>query len=255
MKAVHPSLLFRCFLRTYMVNAAYNPRGLQNIGFMYAIGPALEALYGPGERLAEARMRYAPHQNCHPFLTPLFLGIMLRLETAIADHTLQPGVVESVKDTTGNALSAIGDSFFTGTLLATWALSCSCLILAGFSRAALALTVCSFILLQLFKFVSFILGFRKGMAALFFLRRLDLINWGDRFKCMNAGLLGLFLWLALPGAAVVVWGGVALYLLFMGWVVGKRHAPRVVVALLLLAVTVALHMSGWFDTIPALVGW
>lgn len=255
MRTISSSLLFSCFLRSYMVNAAYNPRGLQNIGFIFAIEPALEVLYGPGEALSEARMRYARHYNCHPFLTPMFLGVLLRLESAIAAGALQPSALDGIKDITANTLSALGDSFFSGTLLATWALVSSCLILAGLPESALWFTVQCFALLQLFKLASCILGFRKGMATLFLLRRLGLINWGDRFKCLNAGLLGLFLWLALPGASVAVWGGAALYLLFTGWLVGKCHVPRIFVALVLLMVTVALHLTGWFEQIPALWLW
>ena len=37
MNGLKASLLLGCFLRTYLVAAAYNPRGLQNIGFMFAI--------------------------------------------------------------------------------------------------------------------------------------------------------------------------------------------------------------------------
>lgn len=238
-----------------MVNAAYSPCGLQNIGFIFAIEPALESLYEPGERLSAARMRYARHHNCHPFLTPMFLGIQLRLESAIADATLQPAVQEELKDITANTLSAIGDSFFNGTLFVTWALASSCLVLAGLPEGALWLTVQCFVLLQLFKLASCLLGFRKGLAALFFLRRLDLINRGDFFKCLNAVLLGLFLWLALPGASVPVWGGVALYLLFTGWLVGKCHISRVVVAVILLTLTAPLHISGGIGRIPALLPW
>jgi PTS system mannose-specific IID component len=255
MRIVPSKLLFRCFLRSYLVNAAYNPRGLQNIGFIFAFEPALEFLYGPGERLAEARMRYARHHNCHPFFTPMLLGVLLRLETGIANGVLPPSVLEGLKDTTANTLSAIGDSFFNGTLLVTWALVSSCLILAGLPEKALWFTVQCFVFLQVFKLLSYVLGFRKGMDVLFLLRRFDLINWCDRFKCVNAVLLGLFLWLGLPGAPMAVWAGVAFYLLFMGWLVGRRHISRVFVALVLLTITVTLHLTGWFEHIPARLPW
>lgn len=254
MKASRARVFFSCFLRSYMINAAYNPRGLQNIGFLYAIEPGLAAIYGPGEGLRKARMRYAGHYNCHPFFTPLLLGIFLRMEAAIAEKRLDGKILESLKDTTANTLSAIGDSFFNGSLLGAWALSAGCLILAGMPFSALALTLFAFLALQACKFASFIIGVRTGMASLFVLKRLDLINWGDRIKCINAALLSAFLWLALPEARPLVWGGAALYLLLAGWVVGRVHAPRVFVALVLLAATVALHVSGLFGHIPGLPG-
>lgn len=246
METVSPGLLFRCFLRSYMVNAAHNPCGLQNIGFIYAIDPALEFLYGSGERLAEARMRYARHHNCHPFFTPMLLGVLLRLESGIANGVLPAPTLEGLKDATANSLSSIGDSLFNATLLVTWALAASCLVLAGLPEQALWFTISSFALLQFFRLLSCALGFRMGLEALFLLRRLDLINWCDRLKYVNAVLLGLFLWLALPGAPVLLWAGVALYLLLMLWLVGRRHIPRVFVALVLITAAVALHLTEWF---------
>jgi len=247
MKLVSSGLLLRCFLRSYMANAAYNPRGLQNIGFIFAFEPALEFLYGPGERLAEARMRYARHHNCHPFFTPLLLRVLMRLEVGIANGVLPASALESLKDATENSLSAIGDSLFNGTLLVTWALASACLILAGLPEKALWFTVQCVVFLQVFKLLTCALGFRKGMDALFLLRRFDLINWCDRLKYVNASVLGLFLWLALPDtevAPMVAWAGLALYLLCMGGLVGRSHIPRVFVALVLLVGVVALHLAG-----------
>lgn len=243
--------LMSCFLRSYFVAAAYNPRGLQNIGFIHAIEPALVVLFGPGKGLCDARMRYARNYNCHPFFTPLLLGVFLHMEAAIAAGRLEPEVQDSLKDTTANTLSAIGDSFFNGTMLNTWAVAVCCLVLAGLPAVALLFTLSAFILLQIFKFTTFILALRKGMAVLFFLGRLDLINWGERFKYANALLLTVFLWLALPGASAPAWGGVGLYLVLSGWVVGRLHVSRVFVALILLVAAIALHLSDIFPEIPA----
>ncbi|MDL2267537.1 PTS system mannose/fructose/sorbose family transporter subunit IID [Desulfovibrio sp. OttesenSCG-928-G15] len=245
--------LLGCFFRSYMVSAASNADGLQNVGFLYAIEPALATLYKDGKGLAEARMRYARRYNSHPFFTPMLLGIFLRLEADIAAGRMSPAVLLSVKDTTANALSALGDSFFNGTLLATWALLSCCLLLADSPGMAFAFTAVCFVSLQLFKFVSFFMGLSKGLSVLAFLRKLDLINWGDHFKFCNAALLGCFLWLCTPDAPVLVFGGVALYLVLAGWIIGKLHFPRICVALFLLACAVALHFSGWFGHIPTLL--
>lgn len=252
MTVLKGSLLLGCFLRTYLVSAAYNPRGLQNIGFTFAIEPALAALYGPGKGLREARLRYARNYNCHQFFTPLLLGLFLHTEAEIVAGRLEPGMRGGLKDTTVNTLSAIGDSFFNGAALNTWAITASCLVLAGLPLWALALTLLLFALLQLFKVTTFVLALRNGMTVLLFLRRLDLINWGDRLKYANALLLSLFLWLALPRAPALSFGGLALFLLLVGWLVGKLHVPRVFVALILLAVAVALHLPAVFPNIPRL---
>lgn len=251
MSRARSALFFRCFLRSYLVGAAYNPRGLQNIGFLYVIEPALVELHGAGEHLRQARLRYATRYNCHPFFTPLFLGVLLHLESAVARGTpfaLPP----ALKDTTANALSAIGDSFFNGSVLATWALASACLILADLPGEALWLTMFCLILLQIFKVASFVLGLRKGMSVLLWLRELDLINWGDYFKSLNAVLLTLFLWQAMPDMPPPAWASTLLYLLAAGWLVGRLHMGRTYIALLLVGATAALHLSGMWMYLPVL---
>jgi len=244
------TLLLRSFARAYFVGAAYNPRGLQNIGFTYAIEPGLVAIYGKGKALRNARLRYARHYNCHPFLTPLLLGVFLRMEFDIARGKLTPQILMSLKDTTANTLSGIGDSFFNGSLLNTWALSMTALLLAGCPLIAAVLTASAFLLLQFFKLASFFMGYSQGISFLFFMKRIDLINWSERLKCINAALLVLSLWLALPSVGINVWGGVALYLLLAGWLIGKVHVPRIFIALLLLVLTVALHLTDKLGHIP-----
>ncbi|MDL2316865.1 PTS system mannose/fructose/sorbose family transporter subunit IID [Desulfovibrio sp. OttesenSCG-928-A18] len=240
-----------CFFRSYFIGAAYNPRGLQNIGFCYAIEPALAKIYGPGPALREARLRYVDRYNCHPFFTPMLLGIFLRMELDIVQGGQNKCFLESLKDTTANTLSGIGDSVFNGTLLCTWALTASCCILAGQPLLALSVTLTGLVLLQLFKLGTFVLGLRKGMSVLYFLRRLDLINHGDIFKCVNAVLLALFLWLIMPDKEIVAPGFALAYLVAAGACVGRIHMPRVMLIMFLLALIIALHKAGLFGIIPS----
>lgn len=250
MSSLPLTLLLRCFARTYFVGAAYNPRGLQNIGFTFAIEPGLMAIYGKGKALRNARLRYVRHYNCHPFLTPLLLGVYLRMESDINQGLFSPQILMSLKDTTANTLSGIGDSFFNGSMLNTWVLSITALVLAGFPLVAAILTAFAFFLLQCFKLASFFMGFSQGIAFLSLMKRIDLINWGERLKCINAVLLVITLWLAMPTVSINTWGGVALYLLMAGWLIGKAHMPRIFVALLLLVLAVALHLTDTLGPVP-----
>lgn len=241
-------VLLACLLRGYFIVAAYNNAGLQNISFLYAIDPALTFLHGQGPGLQAARLRYARRYNCHPFFTPMFMGMLLRLEAAIAAGRLEVQALGSLTDTTANSLSAIGDSFFNGSLLVLWALASSCLLLAGLPMAAVSFTVSGFALLQILKAAGFIAGFRKGLHLLMFLRRMELIDWAEKLKAVNAVLLALFLWLALPGAEARTtdWLGAGLYLLAAGWLVGKMHKSRIIVALALLCLAVAAQIGDRF---------
>lgn len=238
-------VLLGCLARSYFIVSAYNNVGLQNISFLYAIDPALSFLHGPGPALQAARLRYARRYNCHPFFTPLFMGMLLCLEAASAAGRVEARALDCLADTTANSLSAIGDSFFNGSLLVLWALASACLLLAAMPMAAVSFSLSAFVLLQLFKLAGFVFGFRKGMQALILLRRMELINWAEKLKSVNAVLLALFLWLALPGVNIGIagWLGAGLYLLAAGWLIGKMHKSRIVVAMALLCLAVAAHLG------------
>jgi Phosphotransferase system, mannose/fructose/N-acetylgalactosamine-specific component IID len=237
-------LLMRCFLRSYLVGAAYNPHGLQNIGFLHAIDPGLSALFRNKETLRDARLRYATHFNSHPFFTPLLLGMYLRMELAFAAKGLPPDTIADLKDTAANTLSGIGDSFFSGACLNTWALLAAILICLGQPATALILMGCLLLLVQIFKLATFILGWRQGIHALILLKRLDIINWGERLKLFNAVLLAAFLWFALPGADSITWLAAGTLPLALGWITGKWNQNRVILVILLALLAVSWILLG-----------
>ena len=138
--------------------------------------------------------RYAGHSNTHPFMIPLFVGILLSLEQAIAKGSLPEAALNSVRETLATTLSALGDSFFSGTLLPLWSLLSVSLLLAGFTSLAVMLAIGLFCALLLFRAICFISGLRYGLATLVQLRRLNLINWVDRLKMINAALAALVIW-------------------------------------------------------------
>ena len=72
--SVPPVTLRRVFWRCLFLQAAWNRRGMQNLGFAYAIDPALRRLYDdPGAR-AEALRRHLGTFNCHPYTAAAIVG-------------------------------------------------------------------------------------------------------------------------------------------------------------------------------------
>lgn len=196
-------VLLACLMRTWLVGAGISMRGMQNLGLAFAMEPGLKAIYGGGERLREARQRYAEHYNTHPFWTPLLVGIFLGMEKKIARGLLTPDMFENVRGTTVYTLSAIGDSFFGGSVLVLWSLTTACLFLAGHGTVAVGVGAACLLALILFKMATFWCGFREGLGFLHRLGRWDLINWGQRFKLVNAALLVVLWVLAWPGQ--IIW--------------------------------------------------
>ncbi|WFS62256.1 PTS system mannose/fructose/sorbose family transporter subunit IID [Pseudodesulfovibrio thermohalotolerans] len=183
----------RSFLRCYLAGAAFNTRGMQNIGLMYAMQPGLRAIHQDPKELRTALKRYARHYQSHPFWTPCMVGILLNVETTISAGHFPAHMLSKVRDTTSYTLSAIGDSVFAGSLLIFWALLTICLLLTGYPVAAFLLGLFMFIGLQAFRAYTFAGGVKQGFRFLEKLRRWDLINWGTKVKYANAALL-LWLW-------------------------------------------------------------
>ena len=185
--------LLRCFFRSYCIGANFNTRGLQNIGLSFAMDPGLQAVYPDPEALREARKRYLSLFNCHPFWTPLLVGYFLFLEVKISRKMISGDTLKNVKTTATYTLSAIGDSFFSGSLLVFWSLILSLLLLLQMRAMALAWFAVWFLLLQLFKFYIFWQGWTQGLTFFQRLKQMNLINWGQRLKYVNAVLL-LAIW-------------------------------------------------------------
>jgi PTS system mannose-specific IID component len=234
MRSIPHSAYLLVFLRTYFVGAAYNMRGLQNVGFMLAMDPGLKTIHKTEDALRKARGRYVRYFNCHPFFTPLAAGMFLHTENAIANGKMPPETLTAIKDTTTNTLSAIGDSLIGGTIIPTWALFSAFLVISGHYGAALAFGLCALVALQAFKLATFAIGVRYGLMTLFKLRKWDLINWGDKLKICNAVLLLLTFALCMlkEGTHSAIWLAAVASELFAAYCISRLHMPRTLLALI-----------------------
>src|SRR5438105_9121879 len=111
-RAVSRLTLWRVFWRSLFLQASWNPRGMQNIGFADAIGPALDELYPDRAARARAGERHLEFFNCHPYLAAPILGGAVRLEEKVAQGQLAPERVSSFKSALGPPFAALGDGFF-----------------------------------------------------------------------------------------------------------------------------------------------
>ena len=68
MKRVSAAGLLRVYWRSFFLQASWNPRGMQNVGFADAIGPALSELYPEPAERARAVARHLEFFNCHPYM-------------------------------------------------------------------------------------------------------------------------------------------------------------------------------------------
>jgi PTS system mannose-specific IID component len=189
--SVPRSALARCFWRSLFLQAAWNRRGMQNLGFAYAIDPALRALYPDAARHREALGRHLGFFNCHPYAAAAILGGAIHHEEKVAagaEPSVAPG---AYKATLQGPLAAIGDGFFWTALRPFFgALAAVGALAFGWPAVVAALTIYNAIHLAL-RMGLFRAGYRHGDAVIGDIARLSLPVVADRLRHAGAALCGV----------------------------------------------------------------
>jgi PTS system mannose-specific IID component len=231
-----------------MVNIAYNIQGLQNIGFTFSMLPGLRELYPDPHDFALSCRRYAVFHNCHPFWGPFITGAFLHNEVRIANGKIAPAFIESIKSTTLNSLSAIGDSFHSGSLDTAYFLLFVVLCANNCVMAACYALLCWCLLALLIKVITFYIGLRRGLSTVVLLKYFNLINIGDYIKIFNAFVLLFFLIHSLQVHSIInmedsepmnvlqYWVLPVGLLIVFSWLSMKLHYARIILLFLFLVV-------------------
>ncbi|BDG09595.1 hypothetical protein AMPC_27080 [Anaeromyxobacter paludicola] len=192
--------LLRVFWRSLFLQAAWNRRGMQNLGFAYAIAPALAALYPEPERRREAVGRHLGFFNCHPYTAAAILGGAIHHEERVAAGAEPPGGPTLYKSTLQGPLAAIGDGFFWTALRPFFgALAALGALAVGWPAVVFALALYNVVHLAL-RFGLFRAGYRKGDGIVAEVARLSLPTLAERLRLGGAFLCGLT-------AALLLWRG------------------------------------------------
>ena len=111
-RRVSPLTLLRVLWRSLFLQAAWNPHGMQNLGFAFAMEPALAELYPDASSRARAARRHLEFFNCHPYLAAAIVGGAVRLEEEVARGAAEPRTVSAFKSALASPFAALGDGFF-----------------------------------------------------------------------------------------------------------------------------------------------
>jgi len=188
---VPPSTLARVFWRGLFLQAAWNRRGMQNLGFAYAIDPALRALYREPAAREEALGRHLQFFNCHPYMAAAILGGAIHHEEKVAAGAEPGGQPLRYKQTLQGPLAALGDGFFWTALRPFFgALAAVGALLFGWPAIAAAVVVYNAIHLAL-RIRLFRAGYEKGDAVVAEIARLCLPVAADRLRAAGAALCGV----------------------------------------------------------------
>jgi PTS system mannose-specific IID component len=198
--------LVRVFWRCLFVQAAWNRRGMQNLGFAYAIDPALRRLYPDPDRREEALRRHLGFFNCHPYMAAAIVGGAIHHEEKVASGA-EPGAQPlQYKQTLQGPLAALGDGFFWTALRPFFgAVAAVGALLGGWRAIVAALAVYNVIHLA-FRLGLFRDAYEKGDAIVGDISRLALPVAADRLRSAGAALCGIAAALFVARAAALAGG-------------------------------------------------
>ncbi len=239
------SVALQCYARTFFVGAAVTTRGMQHLGFLFALDPALVLLHKDAKSLQEARERALPHCNSHTLMMPLLVGLVVHLEALIAKKILSEEQAQGLVQTTFSTLSALGDAFFGGSILTLWALFSALCVMCDVGWLAILWTCFLLLSMQIFRIMTFFMALQQGLAVLGRVRAWNLINWSQRMKVVNAVLVACMLYGVTSGvtfSSVPLWVSV-LWLSCGAFLVAFCRVPRL---LLVIFMASALCFS-WYS--------
>ena len=107
------------FLRSLLIQAGWNYQRMQNIGFVFALTPALRRAWPRPEDFAAAAARRAATFNTQPYMAGFILGNIARMEERAAEAGGGAAAAErvmGVRQALASSLASIGDRIFWGRL-------------------------------------------------------------------------------------------------------------------------------------------
>ncbi len=182
--------LLHVLWRSFFLLSTCNYERMQNVGFGYAISPALTKLY-EGAALKAALARHLEFFNSHPYMAGALLGASIKLEEEVAAGRLPPERVSSFKRCLMGPLAAIGDNFFWASLRpfgAAWAIAG---IFSGVLWAPFAFLALYNVFHITLRAYGVFAGYRHGEQVFERVNRLELVRFADRSHYLTGAFLGI----------------------------------------------------------------
>lgn len=241
-------VLLRVFLRSLLLQASWNPQGMQNLGLAYALYPALKELYPDRADLVAAVRRHLTFFNTHPYVAAAILGGVIFHERRIARGEEGPERVQAFKSALMGPLAALGDGFFWLSLKPAVGALCAALVpvfqlLTGKVGQGAWAAVVFLVLYNLvhftFRWRMYRMGLALGDQLVEAVAKANLPKRGARLRAVaaaSAGALAAWLaivfgrneeasWAPLLSSGCLIMGAVSY------WLVGKRHSRYAVLYL------------------------
>jgi mannose/fructose/N-acetylgalactosamine-specific phosphotransferase system component IID len=228
-------------LRSFFLQSVWNARGMQNVGFCFAMLPLLGPRGGDAEARRGFLTRHLGFFNTNPALASYAIGA-----AASAEIAGDPEGAVDTKRTLGGALGMAGDSLFWGSLRPLAALIGVVLAVGGRSWAALALVLVYNAPHLYFRVRGIVSGAARGAAA-----ASEVVGPGFRravalVRAAAAFVAGLVLALAAADGGRIdpARGAIAAALFALALVAARLRIPATVIGLAAAAGGVVLAVLG-----------
>lgn len=190
MKVLSTRTRWRVLSRSLFIQASFNAEGMQSLGLLYALFPALQELYPDPAAQQEAARRHLAAFNTHPYVAAAIIGGVLFHEQRIVDGEEPPQKVAEFKSALMGPLAALGDGFFWHSLRpAVGALAVATVPWLGAWSALLFLGLYNLVHLTARGYLFF-LGLERGEGMIVAISALSIPAWSERLRKVTAGCAG-----------------------------------------------------------------
>jgi mannose PTS system EIID component len=237
-------LRLRVLARSLLVQGSWNYETLIGTGFAFVLLPVLRYIYRDDpEALRAAVTRHCEVFNSHPYLAPLAVGAVARLE---AEGT-PPEVTARFKNALRGPLGSLGDQLVWLAWRPTSALLAIALLLLGapWWVAVGSFLVCYNAVHLWLRVWGFNLGLREGLAVGRVLREFPFNTWIERAARVGMVLAGLCTVLVIgqAGPGTAEFGIAAAAAVAGGWLGLRARLPAYVALLLFWAAGIVLGFT------------
>jgi len=182
---VKKSILIQILLRSLTIQASFNFKRMQNLGFTFTMLPQLRN-YDP-QRVIHSLASHLQMFNTHPYFTAAVVGSIVRLEEE-GDTSLE---TDHLKKAVMGPYAAIGDSFFWGALRLFSAVGAVLLAYQGYLLAPLVFLLLYNPAHAWVRICGFFEGYRRGRRSIYFIKGLDLPRLTGKIRFLSLILIGI----------------------------------------------------------------
>lgn len=196
----------KVWLRVWMLQCGWNFERMQNIGWCYAMLPAMRKLYKEKADRISFMKRHLEFFNTHPYLAAPIWGVELSLEESKANGApIDDAAIQGTKIGMMGPLAGVGDPIFWGTLRPVLGAFTASLAISGNILGPILFFLLWNIIRMAFLWYTQEFGYRAGASI-----AKDLSGGLLQRVTMGASVLGMFImgvliprWTSIDMSAVV----------------------------------------------------